>query len=375
MAIQPVPSMTTVPPFPSLADRAAGTYNIKAYTFGTHMAGTFNTELLAVANNVLNNATEAEASAATATTRAAEASASANAAAATAGAAMWVSGSYTTGQAAISPSNLQTYRRKAPGGTSPTDPASDSTNWEALGGVTATGAVTLANKSLQDSTTFIVDDSDATKKVQFQVSAVATGTTRTVSIPNKSGTMAMLDDIPAASPAGLTLIATATAANSATIDFTGINSTYDEYLIEVLNAIPTTNGNALYMRTSTNGGSSYDNGTANYKWVYQGHSAANTAANGAASSATEINLAALGIGTNANDVGASLSIHLIRPSVSQYCQIHWSGCIHDGSAELYTVQGAAMRLSANDVDAIRFQMSGSTIESGVFKLYGIRKTV
>ena len=59
MAITPVPSMTPVPHFPALSERAAGTYNASAYAFGTHMSVTFNGELLAVATNARNNAQEA----------------------------------------------------------------------------------------------------------------------------------------------------------------------------------------------------------------------------------------------------------------------------------------------------------------------------
>jgi hypothetical protein len=43
---------------------------------------------------------------------------------------------------------------------------------------------TLTNKSLQDSTTFIVDDVDATKKLNFQASAQTTGTTNVITFPN-----------------------------------------------------------------------------------------------------------------------------------------------------------------------------------------------
>ena len=44
MAITPVPSMTPVPHFPALSERAAGTYNASAYNFGTHLSVTFNGE-------------------------------------------------------------------------------------------------------------------------------------------------------------------------------------------------------------------------------------------------------------------------------------------------------------------------------------------
>ena len=59
---------------------------------------------------------------------------------------------------------------------------------------TLTGTQILSNKSLSDSTTYIVDDTDITKKAQFEASGITTGTTKTLTIPNKSGTLALLDD-------------------------------------------------------------------------------------------------------------------------------------------------------------------------------------
>jgi len=56
-------------------------------------------------------------------------------------------------------------------------------------GTKNSAASTLTNKSLVDSTTFIVDDIDATKKVQFEVSGVTTATTRTLTVPDSNGTL------------------------------------------------------------------------------------------------------------------------------------------------------------------------------------------
>lgn len=72
-----VPSMTVIPPFPATSDRATFTYNAKAFAFGNHMYSVFNAELLAVAENVFDNATEAEASASAASAFAVAADASA----------------------------------------------------------------------------------------------------------------------------------------------------------------------------------------------------------------------------------------------------------------------------------------------------------
>lgn len=59
--------------------------------------------------------------------------------------------------------------------------------------VNTTKAQTFTNKSLSDSTTFIVDEADGTKKVQFQVSGVATGTVRTWTFPNANDTFVGLN--------------------------------------------------------------------------------------------------------------------------------------------------------------------------------------
>jgi hypothetical protein len=46
-----------------------------------------------------------------------------------------------------------------------------------------------------DSTALVKGSSDATKLLKFEVDGFTTATTRTVTVPNKSGTMAMLDDL------------------------------------------------------------------------------------------------------------------------------------------------------------------------------------
>jgi hypothetical protein len=77
-------------------------------------------------------AADATAQALAATNAKNDAEAAAVAAAAVSGATEWVSGTYATGAVVWSPTNGQNYRRKAPGGTSTTDPVSDGANWFSL---------------------------------------------------------------------------------------------------------------------------------------------------------------------------------------------------------------------------------------------------
>jgi len=59
------------------------------------------------------------------------------------------------------------------------------------------GTITGVTINSLDSTTRFVDNGDPTKQLAFEVSGVATGTTRTLTVPNASGTIALLSDLSA----------------------------------------------------------------------------------------------------------------------------------------------------------------------------------
>lgn len=70
----------------------------------------------------------------------------------------------------------------------------------AAGAATRTGVETLTNKTLDNTNTITLkdtlftlqDDGDATKQLQVQLSGLTTGTTRTLTVPDASGTLALL---------------------------------------------------------------------------------------------------------------------------------------------------------------------------------------
>jgi len=61
--------------------------------------------------------------------------------------------------------------------------------------VAKTASQTLTNKSLQDSTTTIVDNTDATKAFKFEASGITTGTTRTFTVPDANTTLVGTDTV------------------------------------------------------------------------------------------------------------------------------------------------------------------------------------
>lgn len=60
--------------------------------------------------------------------------------------------------------------------------------------LTLTSPSIVENKSFVDATTFIIDNSDNTKRATFQTSGIATATTRTYALPDANGTIVLNDN-------------------------------------------------------------------------------------------------------------------------------------------------------------------------------------
>ena len=169
-----------------------------------------------------------------------------------------------------------------------------------------------------------------------------------------------------------TLISTSTASTSATIDFTGLSSTYFQYMVVASNIQPVTDGVELFFRTSTDNGSSYDSGASDYKWVFNSYRLNNTPSNSnvgdTADSQIRINVTGLG---NAANEQNNLVLYISNPSDTNYTNIHGTAMITQNDGDVYMNHFAGQRISGADVDAIRFLMSSGNISTGTFKLYGL----
>ena len=136
------PVLTKIPDFPALSDRAAGTYNSKAFAFGTHMADVFNGEMAALAANVQNNAQQAVTAAAGIDDQAAVATAQAVAAAASATTAATQATNASTGATTAAAQASTATTKAGEAATSATNAASSATSASASATTAAAQAST-----------------------------------------------------------------------------------------------------------------------------------------------------------------------------------------------------------------------------------------
>lgn len=165
------------------------------------------------------------------------------------------------------------------------------------------------------------------------------------------------------------------ASSSATVDFTGLSTTYDMYAVEIYNAKPAADDDTLLFRVSTNNGSSYDTG-ANYTNSGLTVKAANTVGTYRNASTSFIGLnfgADYGAGNATNENGLSGIVFIVRPAVAHWTQVFGQTmeAASDGAVNLNQVGG--IYLSTTAVNAIRFYFSGGNVASGTFVLLGRKK--
>jgi len=173
---------------------------------------------------------------------------------------------------------------------------------------------------------------------------------------------------------GLVLLATATASASATISFTsGIDSTYDEYILKAIGAVPSVDNRDLYLLTTTNA-TDFDVGASDYKYGADGLRDDGTVLNFNSSGTTQIVIAD-GVG-NAAGESCNATIHLFAPSnAALKTKIQWASDSIDGDDREKNATGSGRRDAAEDVDGIRFLFNTGNITSGLFLLFGVVKSL
>ena len=168
-------------------------------------------------------------------------------------------------------------------------------------------------------------------------------------------------------------ISGATASASSSLDFTGINSTYATYVFVGEALIASGDDRNIVFRTSSDGGSSYDDTGGDYRWIFGYWLAAGTGASVSAVDSSSTFLRPTGPGAgNVGGESVSFVVYLHSPSnASLQTMAHGQFvCPNSSGNPLYsTFSGRRDEVAA--VDAFRVCMDSGTITSGTVKMYGI----
>lgn len=144
-------------------------------------------------------------------------------------------------------------------------------------------------------------------------------------------------------------------------------SSYDQYLVKVLDAIPATGAVDIYLENSTNNGSSYG-ATSDVNWRRSQQTTASTTIAGVQASADTKAILANNLSNTANLAGFCSDITWF-PSTGARNRAIWSLTGHTGTQE-FGGEGSAFYAAATN--AIRIRPSSGNWTSGRLNLYGLR---
>jgi len=168
----------------------------------------------------------------------------------------------------------------------------------------------------------------------------------------------------------LTLIGTVVASNDATLTITGLDSTYDTYMITLADLLPATNTVQMYMRVGDSGG--IDSGASDYQWTLAHLNSGNTVWTHFTDDSDSLIRVAQDIGnqSSVNGVGGVLFLHrpgdgTLEPFFSGQTANHSSGL------RIITTLFAGNRSAVITLDRVQIFMSSGNITSGRMTVFGI----
>jgi len=158
----------------------------------------------------------------------------------------------------------------------------------------------------------------------------------------------------------------------ASVTLTGIDSTYDVYMLKVVNCTPDTDGQGLFFRFTESG---TPNTSANYDYALKNLRAAAGFSNGSSTNQTQGLLTGGATGSGTNETANSIMYIFNANNNSEYTFTTIEGVIlSSASAELRGGQGGNVFTVTSSVDGIQIFFGSGNIESATsFTLYGLKK--
>lgn len=147
---------------------------------------------------------------------------------------------------------------------------------------------------------------------------------------------------------------------------------FDKYVVEIVSLVADTDDVYLIMRTSSDGGATYDSGASDYAAFDIGRDAGSGAIGDNSNSLPEMRLT--GTSTFGNAAGESLSATIaVRDPANSSLETMFSWQVDMIAPDTATRGhwGAGRRKQAAAVNAIQFSLSAGNIASATIKLYGV----
>lgn len=173
-------------------------------------------------------------------------------------------------------------------------------------------------------------------------------------------------DAAAGGGGGLVPISKTTAISDAAVDI-DLTGGYSAYLIRINRMEVATDGAYFYMRTSTDGGTSFDSGPGNYGYNY--YRLVPTDGNTNSNSATEIRCGQ-GIGNAAGEY-LEAYIWVFPADGTRQTRILSQLVFDEAPGNVAGSWAVGVRKDTTAVDAVRIYMHSGNIDSGDFHLYGV----
>jgi len=136
-----------------------------------------------------------------------------------------------------------------------------------------------------------------------------------------------------------------------------------------MNVIPATDSVALQMRTSGNGGTSYDSGASDYKYEFSQGSSTKEEDN----SAAFIKLSRTKVGSASGEQGIGGVIRVLGPHLEKDTFTSSLLSNEKDNGGMAAITGSGQRAQQTPVvNAVQFFFSSGNIESGTITMYGLR---
>lgn len=172
---------------------------------------------------------------------------------------------------------------------------------------------------------------------------------------------------------GIALLEQHTASSSASLDFTAWrnDTLYDEYEIHLIDVLPATNATDIWLRISTNGGSSYE--VTNYQGYLHYAYSGGTGISGASTTV------AFQISDSVSNVAAGGGwqgrVYFTNPGAATYKRFLSKGQMYHGTLSNIMVLTDVMGMwnTTTAIDAFQIKCSSGNITSGTVRIYGIAK--